>query len=98
MKHSDHSLGLANWANMEESKQTQGLHSNIKMQLHVTNISENNLQCSKNLLLVNREKSYVFFSGSYGKVEEISEKPFTVNYSEFKLSVDSELFPKHLKQ
>lgn len=36
--------------------------------------------------------------GSCGKAEEISEKPFTVNYSEFKLSADSELFPKHLKQ
>lgn len=36
-----------------------------------------------------------FSLGSCGKAEEISEKPFTVNYSEFKLSVDSELFLKH---
>lgn len=98
MKHSDHSLGLANWANIEDSKQTQGIYSNIKMLLHGTNTSENNLQCSKKSIFGQQGKELSFSLGSCVKAEEISEKPFTVNYSEFKLSADSELFTKHLKQ
>lgn len=86
---------------MEKSKQTQGIHSNIKMPHHGTNISENNLQCSKKKkksTFDRQGKELGFSLGSCGKAEEISDKPSTVNYSEFKLSADSELFPKHLKQ
>lgn len=79
-KHSDHSLGVANWANMEESKQTQDIHSNIRMPLHGTNISMNNLQ-KKSPFGRQGRKELSFSLRSCGKAKEISEKPFTVNYS-----------------
>lgn len=81
-----------------ESQSKLKAYTNIKMSLHGTNISENNLQCSKKFTFSQEGKELSFSLGSSGKAEEISEKPFTVNYSEFKLSADSELFPKHLKQ
>lgn len=82
---------------MEESKQTPGIHSHIKMPFHGSNISREQSVMLKETTFAQQGKEK-FFLGSCGKAEEISEKPFTVDYSEFKLSVVSELFPKHLKQ